>query len=143
MHRETAEDICSQVFFQAFRFVSKNHPDIDNFRSWIYKIATNEINAHYRSMKRKRFVSYEDEKTELSRLLPDRKNISMDKYTDFLAVRDVLAELKDDDRLLIELFYFEKLKYSEISKIMKIKVTSLRSRVCRILKKMEMFLEKE
>lgn len=141
MQKETAEDICSQTFLAAYEYIEKKNPDIKSFKNWIYKIATNEIYSHHRKKKNKTFCSMNDENLNLAEYIADNKNVSMENYADFLSLREVLKRLKKEDHLLIELFYFEKMKYTEISKIMKVKEVTLRSRISRILKKLEGSLE--
>jgi RNA polymerase sigma-70 factor (ECF subfamily) len=50
-HRETAEDLASQVFFQAWKNVSSLDPDKQP-SSWLYRIARNLWIDHYRSSHR-------------------------------------------------------------------------------------------
>lgn len=49
MHKETAEDITSKVFFKSLKKIHTFNHDQGSFSSWLYKIAKNEIIDYYRS----------------------------------------------------------------------------------------------
>ena len=136
-HKETAEDLTSQTFFKALRHVKKNTPDIKNFNAWIYKIATNEILMHHRKKGTKNIFSIEEEQDQLKTVLVEQKNLTPDMYIDFMAVRQELKNLKPQEALIIELYYFEQKSYAEISEIVNIKETTLRSTIHRGLKKLK------
>jgi RNA polymerase sigma-70 factor (ECF subfamily) len=136
-HRETAEDLTSQTFFKALRFVKKNTPNIDNFNAWIYKLATNEILMHHRKKGVKSTFSIEDEREQVRTVLIEQKSVAPDMYVDFMAVRQELKKLQPREALIIELYYFEQKSYAEISEIVNIKETTLRSMIHRSLKKLK------
>lgn len=136
-HRETAEDITSQTFFKALRHVKKNSPDIKNFNSWIYKIATNEVLMHHRKKGTKNTFSIEEEQDQFKCILVEQQSVAPEIYVDFMAVRQELKKLKPEESLIIELYYFEHRSYAEIAEIVNIKETTLRSMLQRSLKKLK------
>jgi RNA polymerase sigma-70 factor (ECF subfamily) len=142
-HRETAEDLTSQTFFKALRYVKKRTPDIKNFNAWIYKIATNEVLMHHRKKGTKSTFSIEDEREEYKSILVEQKNTEPETCVDFMAVRQELKKLKPQEELVIELYYFEQKSYAEISEIVNIKETTLRSILHRSLKKLKEKLQIE
>ncbi len=46
-----AEDVTSEVFLKALRAVGRYKPSGPPFSAWLYQIATNAVNDHYRSRK--------------------------------------------------------------------------------------------
>jgi len=50
-HRETAEDLASDVFMKAFAKIAAFDPGAGSFSSWIYRIAHNRLVDHYRGFK--------------------------------------------------------------------------------------------
>lgn len=50
---QTAEDLTQEIFFKVWRGLSKKSPDAP-FRRWLFAIATNEINSHFRSLRLKK-----------------------------------------------------------------------------------------
>jgi len=50
-HRETAEDLTSQVFMKAIKAVVSFDPQKASFKTWLYQIARNTVIDHYRSFK--------------------------------------------------------------------------------------------
>ena len=48
-HKETAEDITSQTFFQALNHIDQCDPN-QHFSSWLYRIARNAVTDHYRAL---------------------------------------------------------------------------------------------
>src|SRR5580700_8995643 len=49
--QEAAEDVTSEVFFKALRAIGRYKPSGHPFSAWLYQIAVNAINDHYRSRK--------------------------------------------------------------------------------------------
>lgn len=49
LHRETAEDLASQVFLKALEKIGTFDPDKGPFRAWLYGIAKNALTDHFRA----------------------------------------------------------------------------------------------
>jgi len=52
-NRHIAEDVTSTVFLKVVENLSKFRGDEDDFRNWLYRVATNQINQHLRKAKRR------------------------------------------------------------------------------------------
>lgn len=96
-------------------------------RSWLYKIATNEINLHYRSKKYRPAVLSEigldnfPESPASQAVLLEEKAIAeseLEKHAQFVNVRKALNKLPLKYQEVISLKYFEQLKIREICNIL-------------------------
>lgn len=141
-HVETAEDITATVFEKALSFIKRHNIVIENFQAWIYKIATNELFSHLRKKGRKKTLSINDESLNLENLLPDERQ-DPSKYADFMDLKRAIGILKPKDALLVELHYFEKRDYAELEEILGERQVTLRSRIHRILQKLEVLLTED
>ena len=141
LHKETAEDLTSNTFFKALDYIKKKNPKIKNFSAWIYKIATNELLMHLRYKRTKNIISLDDE-AQLQNILKDDRINPIDKHIDFLTVKKAMENLKPLEMIMIDMHFFENKNYSEMSKVLKIKENTLRSKMHRILQKMNKLLTK-
>lgn len=122
IHDPTAAlDVVQETFIKAFQNLRNYNPDY-KFSSWIYRIAHNEA---MNSLKKNRYLAEAD-----IELLPDQ---SYDSNTADLfdqkilgqTVRDCLGELEPKYREIIQLIYFEHMKYNEVSDILRIPTSTV------------------
>jgi RNA polymerase sigma factor (sigma-70 family) len=139
LHRETAEDLTQQVFLKAYNHNKKHKPDIKNYQAWLYKIATNEILMHHRKYRDKKSMSLEDEKNSLIELLPAESKETVERFTDFFAVKQEMKKLKPAESLLIELYVFENKSFDEIAEIVNKKRETARVNFYRSLNKLKKY----
>jgi RNA polymerase sigma-70 factor, ECF subfamily len=147
----TAQDIASETFYRAFtrfwQFKWRNVP----FSAWLYKIASNEINAHLRKNKIKKTsleslmeisayqpTNYETPQSELEEAQEVLKS-----HTDFHNVITKIPILPEKYQEVIVLKYLEKKKVSEISKILNLKEGTIKSLLFRGLKKLHYLMTEE
>jgi RNA polymerase sigma factor (sigma-70 family) len=57
--RETTEDLTAQVFEQLLVHIGEYDPERAPFEAWLFGFARNMINRHYRTQRRRRWVSLE------------------------------------------------------------------------------------
>lgn len=123
---DASRDIVSETFLKAYlnfdRFVWKGVP----IQSWLYRIATNEINLHFRSKKYRPSLLNEIDsskgiKSNDPELLMEREAAEqeMERHEKFIKVQKEISKLPVKYQEVIALKYFEKLKIKEISKILK------------------------
>jgi RNA polymerase sigma-70 factor (ECF subfamily) len=53
----TAEDLCAQVFERLLTHIGRYEPERGPFEPWLFAIARNALNDHWRRMKLRRFIS--------------------------------------------------------------------------------------
>jgi RNA polymerase sigma-70 factor (ECF subfamily) len=123
----TATDVAQDTFIKAYENLRSYSPEY-KFSSWIYRIAHNEaMNA----VKKNRRLSDQDIDT-----LPD---LDYDQHLDELVDKELLKEhvhgcldkLGPKYRDVVQLAYFEHMKYDEISDILRIPTSTVGVRLSR------------
>ena len=136
---DVANDIASETFLKALLKLSLFQWQGISFSSWVYRIATNEVNQYFRrqSYAPRRF----DEtlefngRTRLPAVHPDEEREAWERelelHEQFRRMQGVLATLPVRYQSVIALRYFEQKSIGEIAEILGIKegtVKSLHSR---------------
>ena len=131
---EDAEDVVQMVFLQFHR---KGHQfrAMSRLRSYLFRIAINQCRNEIRRQKSRRHVSvdYWDAFEDTS---------SRDTEMIWL-IEGAITKLKASLRIPLVLHEMEGMSYSEISGILSISETGVRSRIHRARKKLRRYLEKE
>jgi len=129
---ELAGDLCSQTFVNALNHLNKYEFRGFPFSSWLYKIAGNEVNKHYRKNKGKKIFSIEELKVKE---LVEQANEGWDEEM----VTQVIAymnELPTDMVQVLELRFFEDKDFKEIAFILDITESGAKMRTYRALDKL-------
>jgi RNA polymerase sigma-70 factor (ECF subfamily) len=129
--RNTAEDITSQVFLkvvQSFgRFNDNGQPQ---FRNWLYRVATNEVNNHLRKQaSRNGLFKRFGEQTN------DGTNDPESSAEELAILKKAIFALKPKYQTVITLRFFENLKLTEIADVLGCSPGTARSRLARALAK--------
>ena len=133
VHRESdAEDIVQSTAYHALR-AAKDLRNPEYVETWIYRILMNEI---FKVLKQKDNYSYE----EYIEKNGNEGEYVEDTYEDVDLIR-IIDKLPEKDKLVVELRYFEDKKLEEIALILEEKVSTVKSRLYRSLKKMRIMLE--
>ena len=111
-HKETAEDITSQVFLKAFNNIN-SFDNKGSFNAWLYQIARNSIIDFYRLKKNE--INIEDIFD-----LSDQSDIErdMDVKVKLEKVEKYLKHLKPEQREIIMLRIWGQMSYKEIAEIL-------------------------
>ena len=133
--RQIAEDITSDVFLKAVENFSRFEGAEQDFRNWLYTIATNAINSHLRkTVYRNRFLKLfhrqvdnctVDGQSAVER--PDDKSALLKK---------AMFELRPTYQTIITLRFFENLKLTEIAEVLDSSPGTVRSQLKRALGKL-------
>ena len=131
-----AEDLTAQTFYKAFRGLRRFRWVDGSVSSWLYRIATNEVNSHFR---RWRPVSLDSRPS--SRLNGVRQELEtaeriLSRHRLFVEVNESLRTLRPDEQTLIALRYFEHKSFAEIAGILGKRPGALTMRTHRALKKL-------
>lgn len=122
---DASKDIASETFLKAFININKFRWKGVSLQSWLYRIATNEINLHYRSKKYRPTLLTEIGNSQpviskQSDLLKEKEDAEheMERHKEFNKVQEEITKLPIKYQEVITLKYFEQLKIKEISNIL-------------------------
>jgi RNA polymerase sigma-70 factor (ECF subfamily) len=148
-NRVDAEDIVQETFLRVFK--NKHlYRKIAKFSTWIYTIASNLAKTELRRRKRRRILSlssmgYEDRDYEISdEYFSPERVVEGEMKGD--QIREEILALPEKFREVVILRDIQELSYEEISKLLKIPVGTVKSRVnrgrIRLQKRLQYLLEK-
>jgi RNA polymerase sigma-70 factor (ECF subfamily) len=141
---EAAQDITSETFLKALRklwqFRWRNVP----FSSWLYRIATNEINQYFRKAEYKKSISMEELQEQGFELIsphdPESELIEaqekLKQYQDFLEIQEKIVRLPAKYQEVIALRFFEQKQINEIAEILGKKEGTVKSLLHRAVEKL-------
>ncbi len=132
--KEQSADMTQQVFLKALGGLSKFQDRGFPFSAWLYRIAINECNGHFRKTKQIRIVTLEE--TTVIHLFEE---LTTDHTIETLHQKlpTILQQLKSEELQLIELRYFESRPFAEIASILNITETYTKVKTYRVLDKMK------
>ena len=147
---DLAREITQQTFISMFRNISKLK-DVDRFKSWLYRIATNFCYEEGRKIKRNRTVSLtvsrseDDEEIELGRAEGKHFNPESSYQQGELEkiLMEALGELNEDQRTVVIMKEYEGLKFTEIAEALDSSENTVKTRLYRGLKSLKEILEKK
>lgn len=131
--KDEAYDISSKVFLKAMRNIKKFEYRGVSFGSWLYRIALNEINTHY---KKKSKVIKVDESflTSLTEEIEEKD----EELT--LKLKKSLQKLKPISIQLIEMRFWEERPFKEIAEILNITEINAKTKTYRAIEKLKTIL---
>ena len=129
---ELAGDLCSQTFINALNHLAGYEFRGVPFSAWLYRIARNEINKHYRKNKRKNVFSIEELKM---RELIERSDETWDEEL-VQKLINFMKDLPTDMLQVLELRFFEDKDFKEIAFILDITESGAKMRTYRALDKL-------
>ena len=132
---ETAQDLCQETFFRAWKSLSTFSQKGGSFQAYIFRIARNLIIDLSRKKKELPLENYDQ--------VDDRQVLEegLEKQDDIKKVRNALSKLDGIERQIIILRYFEEMTTAEVAKVVGLREGALRVRTHRILKKLKEQIE--
>lgn len=122
-------DLSSQTFFNALKNTDKFEFRGVPVSAWLYRIAANEVNKHYRKVKRDKVFSIEEVKVrEIMELGDDAWDEDLVKQ-----LINYMKELPTDMLEVLELRFFEDKDFKEIAFILDITESGAKMRTYRAL----------
>lgn len=137
--QDLSADLTQQTFVKAMANISRYENRGVPFIAWLYRIALNEINLHYRNNTKTRTVSIDESvvKGFIEEIDDDFSDIKLQ------ALKQTLSEQDEEVIQLIEMRYFEKRSFKELGDILGITESNAKVKVHRILKKLQITLLKK
>lgn len=120
---ERAKDSVLSIFEELITKVQKH--DIENFRGWLYQVSKNYCLMQLRSDKK--FIKVAADASFMQNEEPVHLNGEMEDKDKTDALRHCLAQLNNEQRQAVELFYLQGKSYKEIVPLMHADVNTVRS----------------
>jgi len=141
---EAAQDITSETFFKALRKLWQFQWRNISFSSWLYKIASNEINQYFRKAEYKKSASLEELQEQgfepISTNDPESELIEaqekLKQHQDFLEIQVKIVRLPAKYQEVIALRFFEQKQIKEIAEILGKKEGTIKSLLHRAVEKL-------
>ena len=129
--RAAAEDVTSQVFLKVVENLGSFKGNEQQFRNWLYKIATNAVNHHLRKTARRNNL-LECAREQANSSAGDCRASS----AKLALLREAMLALKPRYQTIITLRFFENLKLTEIAEVLGSSPGTVRSQMSRALAKL-------
>ncbi|MGX1928323.1 RNA polymerase sigma factor [Flagellimonas sp. 2504JD4-2] len=122
-----SEDLTQDVFYKLIKY--RNSYRNGSFVSWLFTIARNNLKSHFRR----------DAKNHEDISVLDYTSVEQmgDKQEDYSHLQNALNKLNAEDREMVILNRFQEIRYEELAEIMDSTPGAVKTRVCRILKKLK------
>lgn len=111
--RQEAEDICQQVFLNAWKHINDFVPR-QPFSSWLYRIARNAVIDHWRT--KKIVLTLENPKLQESLKVDFNPAFLLDKESQIKKIWEALKQLNQNQQDVIIMRFVENLSHQEIAK---------------------------
>ena len=135
--REMAEDVTSEIFLSVAKHIGSFAGDTEeDFQRWVYRIATNEINATIRRMKRHEELL---ESAVHSGAVHSGSGPGGPDNLDALdwpMLSRAIRRLKPREQTIIALRFFEQMSHEQIAGVLKRRPGAVRVALSRALKKL-------
>lgn len=133
---DLSADLTQQAFVKAMLNIHRYEYRGVPFIAWLYRIALNEINLHYRNSAKVRTVSIDEQvvKSFIEEIDDDYSDIKLQ------ALKLTLSDQDEEVVQLIEMRYFEKRSFKELGEILGISESNAKVKVHRILRKLKVVL---
>lgn len=144
-----AEDLTAETFYKALKHLGRFRWTGISISAWLYRIATNEINSHFRRSGKVIFTDVERESEQISdeENRPDLELEAAEKVMEsnrrFAQLHRCIQRLKPDEQALLTLRYFHRKRFVEIAEILGVKTGTLRMRHKRAVEKLRIKLQKQ
>lgn len=133
---DTAKDLTQQVFIKALEKLDKYEDRGLPFSSWLYRIAFNELNQHFRNNSKDRCLNLESAGVE-----EIMEEMNEDRYEPYIEkLVEVMQQLEPENQALIEMRFFERRSFREIADILELTENNAKVRLYRLLEKLKLII---
>jgi RNA polymerase sigma-70 factor (ECF subfamily) len=137
-NEEVTADLTSQTFLKALGSLKKYRYRGVPFSAWLYRIASNEVNRHYRVGNRKLVYSFDE--AEFENLI--EQNRDEEAEIDIEHIIKQMQSMQETDIEVLELRYFESKSFAEIAFILDVSEANAKMRTYRAVEKLKKLMER-
>lgn len=140
--KQEAEDVTATVFMKVIEALNKfEYRGAGAFATWLFRIAHNEVNQHYRTQQRAGWVSLDDmPEIESAGLRPDDAFVRKEQFARLLSALKMLSPRRQE---IITLRFFGELRNQEIALVLNLDERTVASHLCRGLEDLKRSYESE
>jgi RNA polymerase sigma-70 factor, ECF subfamily len=133
-----AEDVTSEVFLSvASQMPRFGGATAEDFRRWVFRIATNEVNAYVRQARRRRVLLESAVRSGSLASKAGSPSRGADVETlDWPALYQAMLTLKPRDQAILVLRFFEQMSHEQIAAVLGIRAGAVRTGLTRALEKL-------
>ena len=135
---EDADDILQNVFIKAWSHLDDFHQD-SRLSTWLYRIAVNESLDFLRKQKNNSMIHTDDVESGVANMLVADNYFDGDETQALL--QEAISQLPEVQRTVFTLRYYDEMKYSEISQLLKTSEGSLKASYHIAVKKISEFFK--
>lgn len=138
-HSEEAEELAQDVFMKAYHALPSFKKEA-KFSTWLYRIAYNTAISWTRKS-RPEFAPFDNFIIDNYSEDDNEPHINEQEQTveqQYDSLKEAIHSLKEEDKLLLNLFYYNKLSIKEISETIGVKESAVKVRLFRIRNKLKM-----
>ena len=131
MHKETAEDLVSDIFIKALDKINSFDAQKGSFNSWIYRIARNTVIDHYRTQKKDKNI---DDVWDLSS--NEDIAVDVDVRAQMEKVQEHLSKLKAEQRDIVVMRLWQGMSHKEIADVLEKNESAVKVAYSRLISQM-------
>ena len=134
-NKQDAEDVSQDVFFKLFSSKLSTEKEED-VKAWLIRVTTNTCHSYFRNPFRRKRIDIDSNEIES---IVDNSSSEQD-LINRKAIMDAVMSLPEHYRIVVYLFYYEEYSIGQISKILRIKETTIQTRLSRAREKLRIVL---
>ena len=147
-HPEDAADLTQEVFIRLFRVIPQYNGE-SRFTTWLYRLVVNlcrdELRRRGRQVPLAPPAPEAEEADQLASVADDDRWTSPEQALDSRETRDqvrrALGQLEAHYRLVLTLYYFEDMKYTDIAEVLDLPLNTVKSHIRRGKERLAVILE--
>lgn len=132
-----AEDLSSQTFISAFESLNRLK-SLDKFKPWLFTIARNKANDHFRRLKRQPVLELDEDMALLPMLEQTENSSSPDQR---VLLQQLFARLKPSEQELLRLKLLAGLTFKDIAALLKTNENTIKKTYYRLLERLQAQVE--
>lgn len=147
-HPDDAADLTQEAFIRLFRALPQYNGE-SRFTTWLYRLVVNlgrdELRRRGRQVPVAQVADSEDELDPIDAVADDDRwtdpELALDSHELRGEVRRALAQLEEHYRLVLALYYFDDMKYTDIAEVLDLPLNTVKSHIRRGKERLAAILE--